>query len=65
MTTTELTSPTEDELILSWRLERLQHAGYDNLQALEIALRGDVDLHLATELLDRGCPPATALRILL
>jgi len=66
MTTAELDIPmTEDELIVRWRLERLQHAGYDDLQALEVALRGDVDLHLATELLERGCSPGPALRILL
>jgi hypothetical protein len=28
-------------------------------------MRHDVDLHLAVELLARGCPPETALRILL
>ena len=65
MTTAELTPTTEEELIVSWRLERLQHAGYGEMDALELALRGDVDLHLATELLERGCPPETAVRILL
>jgi hypothetical protein len=65
MTATTLTATTEDELILSWRFERLQRAGYDDGQALEVAVRHDVDLHRATDLLERGCPPETALRILL
>jgi hypothetical protein len=56
---------TEAERIVSWRLEELERAGYDARSAWEIAERGDVDLHRAVELLRRGCPPATALRILL
>ena len=39
--------------------------GMTRMSAAELAARADVDLHLATELLERGCPAATALRILL
>ena len=66
MTTTLLETPTtEDERTLLWRLERLERAGYDEVQSMELAVRHDIDLHLATDLLESGCPPETALRILL
>jgi hypothetical protein len=56
---------TESERIQRWRAEELERAGYAEPDAAELAGRGDVDLHLAVELLERGCPPSTALRILL
>ena len=56
---------TEGERIHRWRSEELERAGYDESQAAELAVRADVDLHLAVELLERGCPPPIALRILL
>jgi cephalosporin-C deacetylase-like acetyl esterase len=56
---------TESERIQRWRAEELERAGYDGPDAIELAARADVDLHLAVELLERGCPPSTALRILL
>ena len=40
-------------------------AGYDQRHALKLALRPDVDLHLAVGLGRAGCPPETAARILL
>jgi cephalosporin-C deacetylase-like acetyl esterase len=56
---------TESERIARWRAEELERAGYDPGDAVELAGRVDVDLHLAVALLERGCPPTTALRILL
>jgi hypothetical protein len=56
---------TEEERVLRWRLEQLDRAGYDAGTALLVASQHDVDLHAATDLVRRGCPPATALRILL
>lgn len=56
---------TEDERVSRWRREQLVRAGYDEVDALLLAETGEVDLHLATELLRRGCPVETALRILL
>jgi hypothetical protein len=56
---------TESERIQRWRAEELERAGYDTSDAAELAARPDVDLHLAVELLERGCPTPTALRILL
>ena len=54
----------ERETVTSWRVERLLQAGYDAEASLVLALDRDVDLHLAVSLLERGCPPDTALEIL-
>ena len=51
--------------ILSWRFTTLVRAGYGRRAARELAARREVDLHRAVELLERGCPAGTALRILL
>ena len=39
-----------------WRAEALMRAGYDPGAAHDLATRLDIDLHTATELLERGCP---------
>ena len=59
------TAVTEDERVAGWRLEQLLRAGYGDTDALLLAALPGVDLHLAVELLARGCPADTALRILL
>ncbi|HVA30843.1 MAG TPA: hypothetical protein VMU58_06205 [Gaiellaceae bacterium] len=56
---------TELERVERWRAEELMRAGFDPSQASELASRLDVDLHAATELVDRGCSPELALQILL
>jgi hypothetical protein len=56
---------TEAERIERWRATELERAGYDPRAAAELASRPYVDLHLAVELLERGCPADTALQILL
>ena len=56
---------TEIERIEAWRSEELQRAGYDTVAAEKLALRHDVDLHLAADLLSRGCSQDLALEILL
>ncbi len=56
---------SEDERVLLWRVDALERAGYDEEAAVALALRRDVDLHWAIELVARGCPHATAVRILL
>ena len=56
---------TEAERVLSWRLEELERSGFDRASAWELAERMDVDLHLAVSLARGGCPPETALQILL
>jgi len=48
-----------------WRFEELLRAGYEIDDATALALRADVDLHWAVELVRGGCPSATARRIAL
>lgn len=55
----------EDLRVVLWRTAMLSQAGYDEETAFDLALNKDVDLHLAAQLLERGCPQDTALRILL
>ena len=52
-------------VVLGWRVEQLIAAGFDSDGAFVLALDRTVDLHEATELVRRGCPPQTALRILI
>jgi hypothetical protein len=56
---------TELERVERWRADELMRAGFDPSSAVELAARLDVDLHAATELVDRGCSPELALQILL
>jgi hypothetical protein len=60
-----LADPTEVERIERWRAEELERAGYEPRAAGRLAVRHDVDLHTAIDLLQRGCSPELALRILL
>jgi hypothetical protein len=55
----------ETVLVEAWRAEQLELAGYGAAAAAELAARHDVDLHVAIEMLSRGCPPELALKILL
>jgi hypothetical protein len=66
MAATELNPvETETEKVERWRAEALEKVGYDIVSAYELATRPDVDLHRAIELVESGCPPEIALRILL
>ena len=60
-----LADPTEIERIERWRAEELERAGYEPRAAGRLAVRHDVDLHQAIDLLQRGCPVDVALKILL
>jgi rRNA processing protein Krr1/Pno1 len=51
--------------VLGWRVEQLIAAGFDSDAAFVLALDRTVDLHEAIGLVRRGCPPQTALRILI
>ena len=59
-----LVRETEQERVERWRHEALVKDGYDPASAAQLAARNDVDLHRAIELVERGCPPETAVRIL-
>ena len=54
----------EDARVTAWRFDQLRQAGYDEAAAADLAERDDIDLHRAVELVEAGCPPALALRIL-
>ena len=56
---------TESERIERWRVQELERAGYAVTDAIELAGRSYVDLHRAVELLERGCAPELAVKILL
>jgi hypothetical protein len=64
MAHTSITSGTPSRSLRAWRRERLVAAGF----APELASRlGDdprTDLHALLDLVDRGCPPHLAARIL-
>ena len=66
MTTAADTGIREElELVEAWRAEQLEMAGYGAQGAAELAMRHDVDLHGAINLVTRGCPAELALKILL
>jgi len=55
---------SEHERVLDWRFDALEEAGFNPVAALALA-ESEVDHHAAANLLARGCPHDTALRILL
>jgi hypothetical protein len=55
-------APTSD--VEAWRLRRLVDAAFPVPLALELATTPGVDLHALLALVDRGCPPELAARIL-
>ena len=61
----EENAPDPAARVLGWRIEQLIAVGFDSDAALVLALDRSVDLHEATELVRRGCPPQTAFRILI
>ena len=50
--------------VMRWRRERLLDAGFERDVAGELAADGGYDLHALLDLVDRGCPPDLAARIL-
>jgi hypothetical protein len=50
--------------VREWRREVLRQAGFDDALAWRLAVDGDIDLHDLLRLVDRGCPPELAARIL-
>jgi hypothetical protein len=65
MTAVEQDFREEIALVEAWRAEQLEAAGYGAQAAMSLAMRHDVDLHVATDLLGSGCEPDLALKILL
>ncbi|HKC21213.1 MAG TPA: hypothetical protein VKB64_01760 [Gaiellaceae bacterium] len=50
--------------VTSWRRDRLIEAGFGLPLASKLARDGRYDLHALIELVENGCPPELALRIL-
>jgi hypothetical protein len=66
MTTAEQQrSDLAESELFDWRFTALTRAGYSYADAWLLAAAKDVDLRVAERLLARGCPEATAVRILL
>ena len=65
VTTAEQQHEAVDTVVFAWRYTSLMHAGFPPEQAWKLANNAGVDVRLAERLLARGCPTATAVRILL
>ena len=50
--------------IVAWRRRRLRKAGFKSGLAEQLSRECSVDLHALIELVERGCPPTLAARIL-
>jgi hypothetical protein len=50
--------------VATWRRAQLIHAGFPRSLATRVARDERYDLHELIELIERGCSPALALRIL-
>jgi hypothetical protein len=61
---TTTTSERAVEEVVRWRREQLVEAGFALPVAAKIAKDPRYDLHALIELVERGCPPQLAVRIL-
>ena len=50
--------------VVEWRRRRLVDAGFDLALAGRLAAERRMDLHAMLQLVERGCPPVLAARIL-
>jgi hypothetical protein len=58
------TRDPESKAVVAWRRQQLSAAGFDSSTAEALARNPSVDLHALLDLVDRGCPPGLAARIL-
>ncbi|HYY64756.1 MAG TPA: hypothetical protein VE688_09085 [Gaiellaceae bacterium] len=61
---TQQSAGTSTSELLSWRRRQLVAAGFRPTLASHIARDPAFDLHALIELVERGCPPTLAVRIL-
>ena len=54
-----------DERVRAYRRDVLMAAGFSELLASLLADNGEVDLHKAVRMVEQGCDPLTAAKILL
>jgi hypothetical protein len=62
--TRHVDGPSGPDGIVGWRIARLRDAGFGPELAERLAGDRRWDLHALLELVDRGCPPELAARIL-
>lgn len=55
---------TESDEVVSWRYDQLRAHGFEPVLADRLAANCSVDLHDLIRLVEDGCPPAVAARIL-
>ncbi len=60
-----LADDTDRERVIRWRVEQLASVGYSWPAAMVIAANTQIDLHEAVEIVQAGCHPEIAVRILL
>jgi hypothetical protein len=63
MKTAAYTDDDRDD-VFAWRRSQLVRSGFSQRLAGRVAHDGQYDLHRVIELVERGCPPELALRIL-
>jgi hypothetical protein len=61
---TKTTHERQVDDVVSWRRTQLTEAGFSLLLAARVANDARYDLHALIELVERGCPPELAARIL-
>jgi hypothetical protein len=61
---TDMKQEREAHEVASWRRDELLDAGFPPPLALRLARNTHYDLHALIELVERGCPPELAFRIL-
>jgi hypothetical protein len=58
------TSTADYAGVIAWRRRRLLEVGFDGMTADVFARTTSVDLHELIQLVERGCPPELAVRIM-
>jgi hypothetical protein len=61
---TKTTAVQALDQVVRWRREQLVGSGFAPALAARVAENTDYDLHALIELVERGCPPELAVRIL-
>jgi hypothetical protein len=61
---TKTTVGQDVDEVVGWRLAQLTQAGFGPRLGAEVAADPRFDLHALIELVERGCPPELAVRIL-
>jgi hypothetical protein len=61
---TKTTNAQARDEVIAWRCEQLVRSGFARMLAVRIATNAHYDLHALIELVERGCEPELAVRIL-